>query len=66
MSLIIDPSLGKQELNPSAYSLQQLISSLCQVFEDDHVNIEDVEKLLSLYQSNPVEWRKFANFDQYR
>uniref|UniRef100_W5L052 Cysteine dioxygenase n=1 Tax=Astyanax mexicanus TaxID=7994 RepID=W5L052_ASTMX len=47
-------------------TLDDLIKILHKIFEDDHVNIEEVQSIMEAYESNPQEWMKFAKFDQYR
>lgn len=50
----------------SPATLDELIAELHEVFESDRVNIEYVNHLLLSYQSNPVEWKKFAKFDRFK
>lgn len=47
-------------------TLDELISELHEVFKSDRVNIEYVNHLMLSYQSNPLEWKKFAKFDRYK
>lgn len=47
-------------------TLDELIAELHEVFRSDRVNIEYVNHLMLSYQSNPVEWKKFAKFDRYK
>ena len=47
-------------------TLEDLIKSLYVVFEDDCVNVEEVQSLMEAYTSNPADWTKYANFDPYR
>lgn len=47
-------------------NLQELVDELKKVFAEDKVNIEYVKTLMELYESNPLDWKKFAKFDQYR
>jgi hypothetical protein len=28
--------------------------------------VETVHQLMSMYKSNPLDWRKYAKFDRYR
>lgn len=47
-------------------TLQDLINELHKVFEDDKVNIDYVQKLMTSYESNRADWKKFAKFDRHR
>ena len=47
-------------------SLNDLIEQLHEVFAEDHVNVEYVQKLMEMYTSNRKEWKKFAKFDKHR
>lgn len=47
-------------------TLDELIAELHEVFRSDRVDIEYVNHLLISYQSNPLEWKKFAKFDRYK
>jgi cysteine dioxygenase len=51
---------------PAVDTLTDLIRELHNVFSFDKVNVDYVKALLSAYQSNPLEWRKFAKFDTFR
>lgn len=51
---------------PPCKTLPELINKLHCVFESNYVNIEYVHHLMLSYQSNPVEWKKFAKFDRFR
>lgn len=51
---------------PTIDTLDDLISHLRDAFDSDHVNIEEIQALMKSYKSNPLDWRKFANFDKYR
>ena len=44
----------------------QLIERLLKIFEKDEVNPNEVELLLSAYQSNWNDWEKFAKYDMYK
>lgn len=50
----------------SPATLDKLVSELHEVFKSDRVNIEYVNHLLLSYQTNPVEWKKFAKFDRFK
>lgn len=47
-------------------TLDDLIKELHKVFSSDKVNIEYVKALMSMYKTNPREWKKFAKFDPHR
>ena len=47
-------------------TLSDLISQLHDVFAEDAVNIEYVQKLMESYVSNRKDWKKFAKFDPHR
>ncbi|CAH1401665.1 unnamed protein product [Nezara viridula] len=51
---------------PKIDTLNDLIQALRIVFEDDNVNIELVNGLMKAYESNPLDWKKFAKFDKFR
>ncbi|PAV60014.1 hypothetical protein WR25_18059 [Diploscapter pachys] len=44
--------------------MQRLIGQLREIFEDDSVNIEQMEKILLEYKSDQSEWGRFAHFDE--
>nr|XP_026483728.1 cysteine dioxygenase 1 [Vanessa tameamea] len=46
--------------------LENLVSELHRVFSQDHVNIQEVQNMMSGYKSNPKHWRKYAKFDRFR
>ncbi|XP_063312996.1 cysteine dioxygenase type 1 [Pelobates fuscus] len=47
-------------------TLDDLIQILHQIFASDKVNIEEVQNIVESYESNPLDWAKYAKFDQYR
>jgi len=51
---------------PVIATLEDLIRELHVVFEAEAVNVETVHQLMSMYKSNPADWRKYAKFDRYR
>jgi cysteine dioxygenase len=51
---------------PVISTLEDLIRELYVVFESDTVNVEYVQQLMSMYKSNPVDWRRYAKFDRCR
>ncbi|XP_049882847.1 cysteine dioxygenase [Pectinophora gossypiella] len=46
--------------------LEKLVEELHRVFSDNHVNVQDVQKLMAGYKSDPKDWRKYAKFDRFR
>ncbi|KAJ8704681.1 hypothetical protein PYW07_011869 [Mythimna separata] len=46
--------------------LEHMIGELHRVFSRDHVNVQDVQKLMAAYKSNPKDWSKFAKYDRFR
>ncbi|KAL4712219.1 hypothetical protein ACJJTC_011080 [Scirpophaga incertulas] len=46
--------------------LQRLVEELHKVFSSDHVNVQDVQKLMAGYKSNQKDWKKYAKFDRFR
>jgi len=59
------PEIGGKGF-PKVDSLNTLIQLLHEAFEQDNINVEYIQSLMTAYQSNPAEWSKFAKFDQYR
>ncbi|XP_023707343.1 cysteine dioxygenase type 1 [Cryptotermes secundus] len=51
---------------PVISTLEDLIRELYVVFESETVNVEYVQQLMSMYKSNPVDWRRYAKFDRCR
>jgi len=51
---------------PIVQTFDQLKEALRQEFESNYVNIERVNHLMMIYQSNPKEWQKFAKFDRFK
>uniref|UniRef100_A0A8C5PM70 Cysteine dioxygenase n=1 Tax=Leptobrachium leishanense TaxID=445787 RepID=A0A8C5PM70_9ANUR len=47
-------------------TLDDLIQILHEIFDSDKVNTEEVQNIMESYESNPLEWGKYAKFDQYR
>ncbi|XP_015109662.1 cysteine dioxygenase type 1 [Diachasma alloeum] len=47
-------------------TLGELIQELHNAFNSDIVDIDNVQKLISSYRSNPHDWKKYAKFDRYR
>ncbi|XP_038217650.1 cysteine dioxygenase type 1 [Zerene cesonia] len=46
--------------------LERLLEELHRVFSKNHVNIQDVQKLMLSYKSDPKDWRKYAKYDRFR
>ncbi|CAH0599999.1 unnamed protein product [Chrysodeixis includens] len=46
--------------------LEKLIEELHSVFSRNHVNVQDVQKLMAGYKSDPKDWMKYAKFDRFR
>lgn len=46
--------------------LETLIQELYKIFSHDHVNVDDVQALMSRYKSNRDHWKKYAKFDRVR
>ncbi|XP_015271784.1 PREDICTED: cysteine dioxygenase type 1 [Gekko japonicus] len=47
-------------------TLEELIEILHQLFSGDKVNVAEVQNAMESYDSNPEEWTKYAQFDQFR
>ena len=47
-------------------TLEGVLKGLHILFEEDHINVEEVISFLESYRSNPVDWLKYANYDPYR
>lgn len=50
----------------SPETLDDVVKGLHVLFEDDHVNVEEVISFLSSYRSNPADWAKYTNYDPHR
>ncbi|KAL7988847.1 hypothetical protein Chor_007766 [Crotalus horridus] len=46
-------------------TLKELIEILHHLFASDKVNVAEVQTLMESYESNPDEWTKYAQFDQF-
>lgn len=46
--------------------MDSLIAQIREVFQDDHINTEDVKRVLESYKSNPLDWQKYAHFDPHK
>lgn len=46
--------------------MDALIRRLREVFEEDEVDVDEVERLLAAYSSNKADWKKFAHFDPHK
>lgn len=49
-----------------AQTLEELVEILHQLFSGDKVNVAEVQNAMESYDTNPEEWTKFAQFDQFR
>ncbi|XP_037114547.1 cysteine dioxygenase type 1 [Syngnathus acus] len=49
-----------------AKNLQELIQKLRKIFQDNQINVDEVQELMESYKSNPQDWTKYAMFDQHR
>ena len=60
--------INKFDLNnvPTSKTLDELIDHLHRVFANDSINVEYVKTLLRNYESNPLDWAKYAKFDPYK
>ena len=58
--------LKMSHVGKSNMSLEVLISKLHEVFEDDKINVDEVQHLMESFNARPIEWRKYSNFDKYR
>lgn len=47
-------------------SMEDVVKGLHVLFEEDHVNVEQVISFLESYRSNPADWAKYANYDPHR
>ncbi|XP_049620073.1 cysteine dioxygenase type 1 [Syngnathus scovelli] len=47
-------------------SLQELIQKLHEIFQDNNVNVDEVQELMESYRSNPKDWKQYAMFDKLR
>ncbi|XP_018529918.1 cysteine dioxygenase type 1 [Lates calcarifer] len=47
-------------------TLDELIKILHEIFESDHINVDEVKAVMEAYESNPQEWKQYAKFDKYR
>lgn len=46
--------------------MENLIRQIREIFHDDHINTEDIRRVLENYKSNPADWKKYANFDPHK
>jgi cysteine dioxygenase len=51
---------------PVISTLEDLIRELHEVFSSECVNVEYLQQLMTMYKSNPVDWRRYAKFDRRR
>ncbi|XP_053621638.1 cysteine dioxygenase type 1 isoform X2 [Plodia interpunctella] len=62
----ISPIEQPLKIDREITGLDKLVEELHRVFSNDHVNVQDVQKLMAGYKSNPSDWRKYAKFDRFR
>jgi len=46
--------------------MDRLVANIREIFEDDHVNTEEIREVLENYKSNPADWQKYAHFDPHK
>uniref|UniRef100_A0A914C806 cysteine dioxygenase n=1 Tax=Acrobeloides nanus TaxID=290746 RepID=A0A914C806_9BILA len=46
--------------------MDNLITQIREIFKDDHINTEDIKRVLEAYKSNPLDWQKYAHFDPHK
>jgi len=51
---------------PQPKTLEDLISGLHVIFEDDNINVDEVKEYMESYVANPEEWKSMATFDTHR
>lgn len=56
----------KKDLHEKGLTLGDLIDKLHDAFDVDIVDIDYVQDLMSMYRSNPQDWKKYAKFDRHR
>lgn len=59
-------SIDVSDVKAASISWDELIEKLLEIFDAECVNIEEVEELLSRYNSKEADWNKFAKFDKYK
>ncbi|GBP88327.1 Cysteine dioxygenase type 1 [Eumeta japonica] len=52
--------------NMEITGLERLLEELHTIFASDYVNVQDVQKLMVGYKSDPKHWKKYAKFDRFR
>ncbi|XP_066269906.1 cysteine dioxygenase type 1-like isoform X1 [Branchiostoma lanceolatum] len=58
----------KRDLNPlpEPETLDDLVQGLKIIFQDNEINVEEVNEYMSKYKTNAREWYKYAKFDHHR
>jgi len=46
--------------------LKDLVAQVRKIFDDDHINVEEVADLLASYKSNRNDWAPYAIFDPHK
>lgn len=47
-------------------TMEDVVKGLHVLFEEDHVNVEQVISFLESYRSDPADWAKYADYDPHR
>ncbi|PAV60545.1 hypothetical protein WR25_18126 [Diploscapter pachys] len=47
-------------------TLNELIGQLRRIFADNHVNVDEVRKVMESYKSNREDWERYAKFDPHK
>ncbi|KAF7996824.1 hypothetical protein HCN44_002470 [Aphidius gifuensis] len=58
--------INKKVVHDKRLTLVELIEKLHDAFNVDVVDIDYVQDLMSMYKSNPQDWKKYAKFDRHR
>lgn len=58
--------MAEQRCLEPAQTLEDLIRGIRILFEDDNINVEEVQAFMESYKSNPGEWASYAMFDPHR
>lgn len=55
-----------EDIVNESLTLEELIKELHKEFKTNSVNIDRIQALMSSYDSNPEDWKKYAKFDRDR
>lgn len=58
--------INKKDVHGKRLTLDELVEKLHDAFNVDVVDIDYVQDLMSMYRSNPQDWKKYAKFDRQR